>query len=364
MEPFIPSYDGIGLVNLVAELEHRLTSGSVSPRLLPDLGRTLPDAQTYVLVLFDGLGSHQLEHGRALEIKKSFQASIHAPFPTTTTVSLSTVATGLPPGGHGILGHLMYLPQAGRVVNTLKWRDLGGRPVDFDTTSMLPSPNFWERLQTKGVESFTVQPAPFADTPLSRMLYRGTQFEGVHDIDHLIETVSTLARTPNRLVFVYVPEIDVTAHVHGQDSEAYRRALDLASGVWTGLCHRLPSSAALVGTADHGHVDYTAKSKVRWRSSTMDRLIVFGDPRTVYLKGEPYLIEAAAEAVQVKLWPRETMLEWWGLPTREGIDDRLPDACALAPPGTLLLPRGFDVRMVGYHGGLTPAEVEIPLLIG
>jgi hypothetical protein len=43
---------------------------------------------------------------------------------------------------------------------------------------------------------------------------------------------------------------------------------------------------------------------------------------------------------------------------------RLPDLVALAADDTLLLPPGFDRRLVGYHGGLSRAEVEIPLLIG
>jgi hypothetical protein len=35
----------------------------------------------------------------------------------------------------------------------------------------------------------------------------------------------------------------------------------------------------------------------------------------------------------------------------------------LARPGTVILPPGFDRRLVGYHGGLTEEEVAIPLLV-
>ena len=44
------------------------------------------------------------------------------------------------------------MPDLGRVVNTLKWVDLAGAPVDHDYSSVLPRPNLWERLSAAGVE--------------------------------------------------------------------------------------------------------------------------------------------------------------------------------------------------------------------
>ncbi len=46
------------------------------------------------------------------------------------------------------------------------------------------------------------------------------------------------------------------------------------------------------------------------------------------------------------------------------LEARLPEHVLLAPPGRIVLPRGFDKRLVGYHGGLDAGEVEIPLLVG
>ena len=52
--------DRNGLVNLVGELERRLTSRSSAPGLDPDLARAIPDGSSYLLALFDGLGDNQL----------------------------------------------------------------------------------------------------------------------------------------------------------------------------------------------------------------------------------------------------------------------------------------------------------------
>ncbi|VAW09616.1 hypothetical protein MNBD_ACTINO02-1144, partial [hydrothermal vent metagenome] len=43
--------------------------------------------------------------------------------------------------------------------------------------------------------------------------------------------------------------------------------------------------------------------------------------------------------------------------------DRAPDGVLFADDGWLLLHRHADDRMIGNHGGLTPEEMNIPLLV-
>src|SRR5688572_22650502 len=57
-----PDHMGTGLVNLVAEIEGRLTGTAPARRLTPHLAATIPQASSIVLVLFDGLGDTQLAH--------------------------------------------------------------------------------------------------------------------------------------------------------------------------------------------------------------------------------------------------------------------------------------------------------------
>jgi hypothetical protein len=79
----IPDYSGGSLVNLVAEFEHRLTGSSSSPPLHDDLAVLIPDASTYVLFLFDGLGALQLSHPAATPFAGALKASLDSPFPIT-----------------------------------------------------------------------------------------------------------------------------------------------------------------------------------------------------------------------------------------------------------------------------------------
>ena len=110
------------------------------------LAATIPEAASIVLVLFDGLGDLQLAHPGAGVFRGARRGVLEAPFPTTTTVSMATIASGTSPATHGVIAHLSWLPELGRVVNTLKWVDLSGAAVDYPTHRLLPSPNLWERL--------------------------------------------------------------------------------------------------------------------------------------------------------------------------------------------------------------------------
>ena len=101
-----PPYPARGLVNLVAEIETRLIGTSPTPRLEPEIGEVIPEGSTYVVVVFDGLGVAQLSHPAARTLLDSQRATLDSPFPTTTSVALATLATGLPVGAHGLIAHL------------------------------------------------------------------------------------------------------------------------------------------------------------------------------------------------------------------------------------------------------------------
>ncbi len=290
--------------------------------------------------------------------------SIEAPFPTTTTVSMATVATGLHPATHGTIGHQMWVPDLDRVVNVLKWRAPTGESIEVDTTDWLPSPNLWERLKEHGVDAITVQPGHFASSPLTRALYRGARFEPVYTDDERIEATIQLASQPGRLVFVYFAEVDFAAHVYGQQSPMYDDALVGADRAWSALARRLPTGAVLIGTSDHGHVDFAESSKVLIRDSRYSGLTFYGDPRALYVKGDRSVIdELAAETDATLVEPAELRSMLGDGEDHPELTERLPDALLLAPPDRLLLPRGMDRRLIGYHGGDTAAERTIPLLV-
>ena len=357
----VPDYTGGSLVNLIAELEGRLGSVAPSPGLHRDLADLIPQAQTYVLVVFDGLGDHQLDHPAAAELAAARVGAIDSPFPATTTVSLATVATGLAPSQHGLLGYQLWMPELDRVANTIKWTTLWGDPLEFDTTSLLPAPNTWERLSAAGREPITVQPAAFDRSPLTKALYRGCRFEGIHSMSQWIDATVQLASIPGRLVVAYLPQVDFAAHVHGQSADEYGAALRTVALAWDQLTQRLGSTAAIVGTADHGHIDFDRSRQIRIPTADHQGRVFYGDGRAMFVKGEG---ASLAGSLPATWFARRDMEAWWGPgPRHVAFEDRAPDGVLVADDDVFLLHRHADDRMIGNHGALTDFERRIPLIL-
>jgi hypothetical protein len=356
-----PDYMGGSLVNLIAEIEWRMTGEAQHPGLHPELASQIPRGDSYVLVLFDGLGDHQLHHPAAASLLAARRGVIDAGWPTTTTVSMATVATGLTPAQHGLLGYQMWIPELDRVVNTIKWTTQWGEALEFDLDGFLPSPNLWERLVAHGVEPVTLQPWNFGDSPMSQMLYRGCRFEPWSDEDEAARIAAELA-IPDRFVFFYIPHVDFAAHVGGQASEDYTEAISIAAAMWDRLVMNLPPGAVAIGTADHGHVDVPPERRLRIPESAHDDRHFGGDPRAPFVYGE---FETVATELGVAALPRDAMQHWWGPGVRHpAFADRAPAGVLLPEPETVVFHKYGDERLIGQHGGLTDQERQIPLLVG
>ena len=356
----VPDYGGGSIINLVSEVEARLGGGPPTPRLHPGVGALVPQADGYVIVIFDGLGSSQLGHSAAAPLASARAADLDAPFPATTTVSLASLATGLPPRAHGLLGYQLWLPEAETVVNTIKWTTLWGAGVGYDTRTFLPQPNLWERLAATGLEPITVQPAQFDRTPLTQALYRGCRFEPAFLAEDLVSVTQRLAG-PGRVVLTYVPHIDFAAHVHGQESREYAEAMTIASSVWTRLETGLDGAVALLGTADHGHIDFLRPTQHKIPKPDHKGLTFYGDGRAMFVKGDGSRLADLLPATWV---PLADAREWWGSGDEHPeFANRAPDGILLADDDALLLHRFSDDRMVGNHGAMTLAEQKVPLLV-
>ena len=363
MERIIPSHAGNNLVNLVAELERRLTRHSPTRGLRSDLARLIPSARNYLLVVLDGLGDGQLSHPHAPTLRRSHRASLEAPFPTTTSVSLSSMCTGLTPLQHGVIGYRQWFPDLGKVVSLLRWTDLSGQHVRYDTSSFLPAPNLWERLSSRQARGMIVQPSAFLDTPLTRMLYRGAEMRGYRSPLE-VDPAYLFTRSERTLAVVYYHAVDVAAHEGGQGSESYGLAMSGADLLWTRLANRLPPDTVMLGTSDHGHCDIPEEGKFVLEKTDTDGLRWWGDSRALMLSGPSDRIGALAEKTGSRMIGPQTLRTWLGRgQPHPDLEARMPDALLLARDDTGIFPRGMDIQKIGHHGGLTPAEAQIPLLI-
>ena len=86
-------------------------------------------AEQVVLLVLDGLGWEQLQDRRQLMpvLTRCPAAPITTVAPTTTATALSSIATGLTPAEHGLLGYRMMI--GGEVLNVLRWASARRRPA-------------------------------------------------------------------------------------------------------------------------------------------------------------------------------------------------------------------------------------------
>jgi predicted AlkP superfamily pyrophosphatase or phosphodiesterase len=228
---------------------------------------------------------------------------------------------------------------------------------------LLPAPNLWERLGASGCNPVTVQPADFAFTPLSQVLYRGCRFVGAETIDEFIDRTVAAAAEPRTFVFTYLPPVDYAAHVFGVASPEVAAALAWVSAVWEGIARRLPAGVRLLGTADHGMMPISEEQKLLIRDERYRPLEYWGDPRAVMVRGSMRLARELSELTGARLVEPDVFRPWLGGEAEHRhLASRMPDAVLLAAPGSVILPWGFDKRLRGYHGGVEPIEVDIPLL--
>lgn len=366
--PQPPSYDGRGLVNLVAEIETRLTGSSMSRRLDVDLAATIPSGETYVLVLFDGLGVSQLDHPSADGLRKSLRGSIDAPFPSMTTVSLATIATGTPPASHGLTSYKLWLREHDTIVNTIHMTTAWGESISgLDTVAFLPEPNLWERVEAAGFEPIVVQPGNFAHTELTQTLYRGARFEPYWNPEDAVAVTRDVSSIAQRFVFLYVPYVDFAAHISGQGSDEYVEALTVANGIWESLEARLGPDVVMVGTADHGHVDIPESHRQRIDPGLTTESFISEDGRVLFFHG------ASAEADGRRVAslhggvyvPVDDSSTWWGdAPHHREYAQRTPDGIVFLPKGATLFTDHGNPKLIGNHGGVELEEIRIPLLVG
>ena len=338
------------------------------------LTEALGGARRVAVLLVDGLGADLVRaHAHlapALAALAIPVGDLSAPCPSTTAVSLTTAGTGLPPGGHGVLGYVTAVPGEDRTLNHLHWTD------DPDPATWQSRRTVFEQAAAVGVAVTAVGPHAYARSGLTRAAYRGASYSGVVSHGDLSAVLlASLTAGPRSLVYGYLPELDLTGHVRGVDSESWRAQLAVVDRVVDQLVTGLPDDAALVVTADHGMIDVPPHTRLDLDEAPelLDGVrLLAGEPRARYVHAVP-----GAEADLLARWREVLGHRAWvagrdqavatGVfgPVDDGLAARIGDVVALARGAwALTASRQEPVpsRLVAYHGSLTATELAIPLL--
>lgn len=368
-----PDYDGRCLVNVLPSIAAAMGVPTWDNVL------DLPEAQRYVVVLVDGLGYDLLREHRDdapyLSGLLDGQAPMTSGLPSTTATSLTSLGTGLAPGRHGVVGYTCRIPGTDRLLNSLKWDDT------VDAATWQPHPNMLERLDASGIVASVVNKAEFEGSGLTLCSQRGVAYHPVDSVWERSDVVVEVSEAaPRSIVYTYESTLDHTGHKYGSASVEWSdrlRSIDAEVGA---LADALPAGTALVVTADHGMVDLPGDGRFDVDGPAAQGLGLHED--VVVLGGEArfrhlYVRSGAAADVAAR-WraacgaravvttrDEAEALGWFG-PVDPAVRARIGDVlvAALDDFGVFSSRNfGIEMRMVGFHGSLTPEETQVPLLV-
>ncbi len=361
-KPVLPDYAGGCISNIVpALLDGAHEPGSWMPE-------SATDANQVVLLVLDGLGWNQLQDRPELAPTLSAMGGgpITSVAPSTTATALTSIATGLTPGEHGVVGYRVAVDH--EVLNVLRWTTpLGDARKRIDPHAFQPQSAFLDQ------QPCIVTKAEFATSGFSGAHLSDVRFRGYRVPSTLLVELDQALRLNEPFVYTYYDGIDKVAHEYGL-GEHYDAELRYVDRMVADILALLPRGAVLVITADHGHVD-VGENTIRLHPAVTSHVsFQSGEGRFRWLHARPGRAEALRDALESHHgdtgWVRtrdQTIEEgWWGPVVTDAARERFGDV-ALAARERVSYIDDADTgpyELVGRHGSLTAEEMYVPLLVG
>jgi hypothetical protein len=256
------------------------------------------------------------------------------------------------------------------LLNALMW-DKQVDPLEWQ-----PNDTGFARLRAAGVHTTVVSKREFVDTGLTLCGFRGSEFVGGDKVGERIAGVVAASAEEPSVTYVYDGDLDWTGHRYGVDSPQWRAQLAAIDASVEQLREALDPAVRLVLIADHGMIDSAPGSRIdvdehlELRSGVR---LLGGEARFRHLYCSSGAVDDVLATWRGHLGVRADVLSrdeaiargWFG-PVVPQVRPRLGDVVVAsrgdhAVVSTVDFP--YENMLVGLHGSLTPAEMEIPILI-
>ena len=359
-----PPPKGLGAIRHVFKSGLQSTLGEPN-----ELG--LPRRKKVIVALIDGLGAEQLRSraGHAPFLSSHLKPSniIHCAYPATTSANIGSLATGLMPGEHGLVGHQVWDRHHDERINLLVGWNERTDPLVWQPHQVVAQSDR-QRVNVIAAEEYR-------STPFTTATMRGAEFIAADEISERIDRAIEVAKGRESLSYLYFPELDKYGHKFGWSSPGWAALLEQVDAGLARLAKVMPGDAGLLITGDHGMVE-TAKDRQLVLDDELDPFgleFFGGDTRNSYL----YLRESAASGELVKSLSeysyafhahetREIVEAGWFGEVGKEAKQRLPEVILLARSNFTLYhskfskQRAFD--MISHHGSISSAEMKVPLI--
>lgn len=376
---------------LPATIERLLTGATTGPALDEPLLRER--FERVALVYLDAFGwtflERQGDHPLLRRARSDgLVAQLTSQFPSTTTAHVTTIHSGLPVAEHGLYEWHVLEPTLNRLITPLLFSFSGDSEREtlaglLDPEDVYPAESLHVRLAASGVRSSVAQPAAIAHLSPNRVLLRGADVLPFSVPEEgLAAAAAALAATETAHAHVYLEGIDALMHAVGPDEPA----ADVAFAEALTAIERapFPSGTLVLLTADHGmspvdptrtvyvnhvwpelaaHLETGADGKpLAPAGSCRDLFLHVGDGQLDEVRDRlGDRLDGIADVVTAETLVADGV---FAEPSPR-LRARLGDVVVLPRYGEAVYwhePGRFAQHLHGQHGGLSPQEMEIPLL--
>ncbi|MEY4296201.1 MAG: hypothetical protein RL016_47, partial [Actinomycetota bacterium] len=170
-----------------------------------------------VVILVDGLGSSNLKtasgHARFLSADLSASQSISTVFPSTTAAALTTLATGVLPAEHGIVGYRVFDRSRKQQQNLLS-----GWTSYEESSGWRAGQTLSDSAQAMGLKVHFVGLGAYQRSGFTNVIMPAADYHPAESVAERFDKAARLVRDKGQVVYLYVPELDQLAHAKGTDS--------------------------------------------------------------------------------------------------------------------------------------------------
>ncbi len=381
----LPDYSGGSITNLMSSIEQGMGSSfDLYPPATALPVAELQGCENLVFMVIDGLGYEYLANvGKGSNLHSHLRSSLTSVCPSTTSAAIPTFLTGVAPQQHGFTGWFTWFRELGNVLAVLPFqaRHNGGllEQVGFDPGSLSGAGAIFERIQAK---SSVVVPEKIAKSEFNLAFHDGAKicpYAGLDDFFNVIKTTVD-NKDESNYVYAYWPEFDSIAHSRGVGSQELAQhfaEFDDAFGRFVNKMHG--SGCKIIVTADHGFIDVPSSGVIQMSDhpELADTLVLplCGEQRFAYCYVHPEKTERFRQYVAselshaVDLFSSSELIQqgWYGLGTAHPeLESRVGHYAMVMKPGYKIRDRVLGEkpkRHIGVHGGITPDEMYVPLVV-
>jgi len=382
-----PRYDDGGFAGIPTRIREYCSSGQYD---------------AVVLFLIDSFGWRFFEKFQDTPFLKRLTKNgkvekLTAQFPSTTSAHITTIHTGLTVGQSGVYEWFYYEPLLDCIIAPLLFSFAGDQERDtlngmVKATKLYPNKTLYQDLSMLGMDSHIFGMREYTPSTYSNVVMKGAKLNSFKTLAEAVVNLGKLLETQTKPTYVhfYFDKIDSICHEYGptaMQTEAEIEAFLLIMKYFFSRVFTGKQKVLFLMTADHGASEVDPKTTIflnkdkRFKgverfiktNRSGELLVPAGSARDMFLYIKDELLEEAQEFFKNRLEGKAEVVktEWL---VEHGYFGPLISPQFQARVGNLvILPHRyesvwwyekdkFEQRFYGHHGGLTPQEMEIPLI--